>query len=168
MRPNKARHVFMRGPAPSNRMRWLATRFAALLAVMGAWPTPGLLWNSEPGNRSGRETIAGKAPLMKAGAGATFGSLASISLGVFAIATALYGMAHDPIGTALYNRVHLNVGDTGPLILTGAVAATGLVCASVGLRGRQRWLAITGMSVNAGGLVLAFLVKLAVEHGFGA
>ena len=149
-------------------MRGFAVLISALLAAMGAWPTPGLLRNSETGNPSGRQTVTDKAAWMKGGAGATIGSLASIVIGGFAMVTALYGMAHDPIGTALYNRAQLNIGDAGPLILTGTVAATGLVCATVGLRGRQRWLAITGMSVNAGGLVLALLVKLAVEHGFGA
>jgi hypothetical protein len=30
-------------------LRWFAVLVSALLAALGAWPTPGLLWESEAG-----------------------------------------------------------------------------------------------------------------------
>jgi hypothetical protein len=158
----------MTRPVRSHVVRWLAALAAGLLAVLGAWPTPGLVWNSEPDNSSGPEQLRTKAPQLKSGARAPIAGLTSIGLGAVAVVTTLYGMQHDPLGTALYNRAQINVGNAGPLILTGTVVAIGLVCAAVGLRTRRRWPAIAGICLNASALVLALFVKLAVEHGFGA
>jgi hypothetical protein len=158
----------IRSAKPVRWPRWFVASISTLLAALGAWPTPGLLGNFEPGEPSGPEPLRRKAPRITRGVRATIAGLASVVLGGFAVVTALYGMEQDPLGTALYNRMQINVGDAGPLILSGTVVVIGLGCAALGLRRGQRWPAITGICVNSGGLVLAVLVKLAVEHGFGA
>jgi hypothetical protein len=158
----------IRSAKPGRWPRWFVVSISTLLAALGAWPTPGLLWNFEPGEPSGAEPMRTNAPRITGGARATIAGPASVVLGRFAVVTALYGVEQDPLGTALDNRMQINVGDAGPLILTGTVVVIGLGCAALGLRRGQRWLAITGICVNSGGLVLALLVKLAVEHGFGA
>jgi hypothetical protein len=158
----------IRSAKPGGWPRWFVVSISALLAALGAWPTPGLLRNFEPGEPSGPEPLRTKALRIRGAASATVAGLASVVLGGVAVVTALYGMEQDPLGTALYNRMHINVGDAGPLILTGMVVVIGFGCAALGLRRGQRWPAITGICVNSGGLVLALLVKVAVEHGFGA
>jgi len=102
----------------------------------------------------------------EAHAGTTIAGVASIVVGVIAVVTALYGFENDPLGTALYNQ--FRIGVSGPIILSALVAAIGLASAGVGLRGRHRWPAIIGVVVNASAVVVAFLVQLAVTHGFGA
>jgi hypothetical protein len=101
----------------------------------------------------------------RAKAGAGIASVASVVLGVLAVLTALYGFSQDPPGTELFNRFKIGVGAEGPLI---TVVAIGVVCAIAGLRGRPRWPAITGIVLNAVALLIAVLVKIAVEHGVGA
>ena len=104
----------------------------------------------------------------EAHAGTTIAGVASIVVGVVAVVTALYGFAQDPLGTALYNQLRIGVGGSGPIILSAPVAAIGLASASAGLRGRHRWPALIGVVVNTSAVVVALLVKFAVEHGFGA
>ena len=104
----------------------------------------------------------------EAAAGTTIAGIASIVVGAIAVLTALYGFNHDPLGTALYNQLRIGVAGAGPIILSALVAAIGLASASVGLRGRHRWPAIVGVVVNASALVVAFLLQLALAHGFGA
>jgi len=104
----------------------------------------------------------------QAAAGTTIAGVASIAVGAVAVVTALYGFAQDPIGTALYNQLRIGVGGAGPIILSALVAAIGLASATVGFRGRYRWPALIGVVVNASAVVVAFLVQLAVAHGFGA
>ena len=53
-------------------------------------------------------------------------------------------------------------------MLSTLVAAIGLACAVVGLGARDRWPALIGVVVNSSAVVVAFLVRLAVEHDFGA
>jgi|SRR5579859_1127295 len=157
----------IRSAKPGTWPRWFVVSTSTLLAALGAWPTPGLV-EFESGDASRPEPWHTKALRITGSASATIAGLASVVLGGFAVVTALYGMEQDPLGTALYSRMQINVGDEGPLILTGTVVVIGLGCAALGLRRGQRWPAVTGICVNSGGLVLALLVKLAVEHGFGA
>ena len=100
--------------------------------------------------------------------GTTIAGVASIVVGVVAVVAALYGFAQDPLGTTLYNQLRIDVGGAGPIILPALVAAIGVASAIVGLRSSHRWPALIGVVVNACAVVVAFLVKLAVERGFGA
>jgi hypothetical protein len=157
----------IRSAKPGGWPRWFVVSISALLAALGAWPTPGLV-EFDPGDPSRPEPLRTKTLRITGGASATIAGLASVVLGGFAVVSAVYGGKQDPLGTALYNRMHINLGDAGPLVLTGTVVVIGLGCAALGLRRAQRWLAITGTCVNSGGFILALLLKLAVEHGFGA
>jgi len=100
--------------------------------------------------------------------GSTIAGVASIVVGVVAVVTALYGFEQDPLGTALYNGLRVGLGSAGPILLAGTVAVIGLALATSGLHGTPRWPAIAGVVVNASAVVIAFLMRLAVEHGFGA
>ncbi len=104
----------------------------------------------------------------EAHAGTTIAGVASIVVGVVAVVTALYGFAQDPLGIALFNQFRIGVGGAGPIILPALVAAIGLAFAGAGLRGRHRWPALIGVVMNTSAVVVAFLVKRAAEHGFGA
>ena len=53
----KAVELYMTRPALRNSVRRLAVLISALLAVMGAWPTPGLLGNSEPATEVVRKRL---------------------------------------------------------------------------------------------------------------